>query len=304
MSVPKPSPPRRSPIGSGSLRPTASVGAGLAWMIAATLLFVGQDATSRVLLAHYPALEVTWARYFVHATTAFVIVALRRPGNLIARRPVLQMLRSAALLITTLLAMAALKALPFVDYEAVIWVTPVLVTAFSGVLLKEPVALTGWLGVVCGLVGVQFIVRPGDILVSPAILLPLLAALFNAFYQLTTRMLRFADAPGTTFLYTGLAGVIVCTPALPFVGIMPDASGAALMVLLGTIGATSHFCLIRAFNAAPASIISPFGYASLLWATLFGILVFHETPAFATLLGAALIVAGGLVVLWRRAPVG
>ncbi len=71
------------------------------------------------------------------------------------------------------------------------------------------------------------------------------------------------------------------------------------MLLLGIIGAASHFCLIRALAAAPANIVAPFGYTALLWATLSGLLIFGEIPRPRTLFGAGLITGAGLFVFFR-----
>jgi drug/metabolite transporter (DMT)-like permease len=89
---------------------------------------------------------------------------------------------------------------------------------------------------------------------------------------------------------------LFCGGLLPFAAVAPGPADAGLMLLLGLIGVISHFCLIRAFAAAPANIIAPFGYTALLWATLFGLVVFAEIPGPRTLFGAGLIAGAGLFV--------
>lgn len=135
---------------------------------------------------------------------------------------------------------------------------------------------------------------------SLSMLFPFLAALANALYQITTRLLHGADSSLTTLFYTALAGVLYCGGFLPFVAVAPNLFGGAPMVLLGLLGIASHFCLIRAFAAAPAIIVAPFGYTALLWATLFMLLIFGEIPSPRTLLGAALIVGAGLFIFLRE----
>jgi drug/metabolite transporter (DMT)-like permease len=131
---------------------------------------------------------------------------------------------------------------------------------------------------------------------SLSMLFPCLAALANALYQIATRLLHRADLPVTTLFYTALAGVLFCGGFLPFDVVAPGLADAGLMLLLGLIGVVSHFCLIRAFAAAPANIIAPFGYTALLWATLFGLVIFAEIPGPRTLFGAGLIAGAGLFV--------
>jgi len=246
--------------GTASAAGGAAVRTGILWMLAATCLFVCQDSTSRILLRSYPATEIAFARYLVHMVLVTLILAWRDPRLMISRRPILQILRSGFLLGATLFAMLALKVMPLVDFSAIVWVAPVLVAALSVFMLNEKVSPGVWTSVVAGLIGVWVIVgRPGMDF-SFSMLFPFLAALANALYQITTRLLHGADSSLTTLFYTALAGVLFCGGFLPFVAIVPNFAGGSLMFFLGLLGVASHFCLIRAFAAAPANIVAPFGY--------------------------------------------
>ena len=285
--------------GTASAAVGAAVRTGILWMLAATCLFVCQDSTSRILLRSYPATEIAFARYLVHMVLVTLILAWRDPRLMISRRPILQILRSGFLLGATLFAMLALKVMPLVDFSAIVWVAPVLVAALSVFMLNEKVSPGVWTSVVAGLIGVWVIVgRPGMDF-SFSMLFPFLAALANALYQITTRLLHGADSSLTTLFYTALAGVLFCGGFLPFVAIVPNFAGGSLMFFLGLLGVASHFCLIRAFAAAPANIVAPFGYTALLWAILFSLLIFGEIPSLRTLFGAALIVGAGLFIFLR-----
>ena len=272
---------------------------GILWMLVATCLFVCQDSTSRILLRSYPATEIAFARYLVHMVLVTLVLAWRDPRLMISRRPILQILRSGFLLGATLFAMLALKVMPLVDFSAIVWVAPVLVAALSVFMLNEKVSPGVWTSVVAGLIGVWVIVgRPGMDF-SFSMLFPVLAALANALYQITTRILHGADSSLTTLFYTALAGVLFCGGFLPFAAVVPNFAGGSLMFFLGLLGVASHFCLIRAFAAAPANIVAPFGYTALLWAILFSLLIFGEIPSLRTLFGAALIVGAGLFIFLR-----
>lgn len=282
--------------------PAASGGAiktGILWMLVATCLFVCQDSTARTLLGTYPVTEIAFARFFVHMVLVTLIIGWRAPRLMISRRPALQILRSSFLLGGTLFGMLALKIMPFVDFSAIVWVAPVLVAALSVVALHEKVSPGLWASVFAGLMGVWVIIGPTGMDFSLSMLFPFLAALANALYQIATRLLHRADSSLTTLFYTAIAGVLFCGGFLPFAAVAPNIFGAGLMLLLGLLGVASHFCLIRAFAAAPASIVAPFGYTALLWATLFGLLIFGEIPGPRTLLGAGLITGAGLFVFLR-----
>ena len=276
----------------------AAIRTGILWMLVATCLFVCQDSTSRILLRSYPATEIAFARYLVHMVLVTLVLAWRDPRLMISRRPILQILRSGFLLGATLFAMLALKVMPLVDFSAM-WVAPVLFTALSVFMLNEKVSPGIWTSVAAGLIGVWVIVgRPGMDF-SFSMLFPFLAALANALYQITTRLLHGADSSLTTLFYTALAGVLFCGGFLPFDAVVPNFAGGSLMFFLGLLGVASHFCLIRAFAAAPANIVAPFGYTALLWAILFSLLIFGEIPSLRTLFGAALIVGAGLFIFLR-----
>jgi drug/metabolite transporter (DMT)-like permease len=285
--------------GTASAARGAAVRTGILWMLVATCLFVCQDSTSRILLRSYPATEIAFARYLVHMVLVSLVLAWRDPRLMISRRPILQILRSGFLLGATLFAMLALKVMPLVDFSAIVWVAPVLVAALSVFMLNEKISPGVWTSVVAGLIGVWVIVgRPGMDF-SFSMLFPFLAALANALYQITTRLLHGADSSLTTLFYTALAGVLFCGGFLPFIAVVPNFAGGSLMFFLGLLGVASHFCLIRAFAAAPANIVAPFGYTALLWAILFSLLIFGEIPSMRTLFGAALIVGAGLFIFLR-----
>jgi drug/metabolite transporter (DMT)-like permease len=285
--------------GTASAAGGAAIRTGILWMLVATCLFVCQDSTSRILLRSYPATEIAFARYLVHMVLVTLVLAWRDPRLMISRRPILQILRSGFLLGATLFAMLALKVMPLVDFSAIVWVAPVLVAALSIFMLNEKVSPGVWTSVVAGLIGVWVIVgRPGMDF-SFSMLFPFLAALANALYQITTRLLHGVDSSLTTLFYTALAGVLFCGGFLPFAAVVPNFAGGSLMFFLGLLGVASHFCLIRAFAAAPANIVAPFGYTALLWAILFSLLIFGEIPSLRTLFGAALIVGAGLFIFLR-----
>jgi drug/metabolite transporter (DMT)-like permease len=138
---------------------------------------------------------------------------------------------------------------------------------------------------------------------QPAALIGLGAALFQAAYQVATRMLGPGDSIWTTLIYSTGLGAIAASLAMPFVWVTPDAGTAALMMLTGLFGFGAHLCLVWAYSQADASAIAPFNYCSPVWATLSGLVVFGEVPAATTLIGAAIIVGAGIYV-WRRERLG
>ncbi|MCW2244722.1 drug/metabolite transporter (DMT)-like permease [Azospirillum fermentarium] len=277
--------------------------AGIAWMMAATLVFVTQDATSRVLLHAYPVAEVAWARFTIHTVLAAAVVLVRSPALLRANRPGWQVVRSLLLFGVSMLMMVALQLMPFMDIAAIVAVTPVLVTALSVPLLGETVGWRRWLGVLVGLAGAMMVAGPASTAFRWAVAVPLLIALTNALYQIVTRKLGPEDHPLTTSVYTALVGAVGTTLFLPLAWVTPDAAGWALMLVLGLAGTLSHYCMIRAYTAATASVVAPFGYMTLVWAAGYSLLLFAEIPGTMTIAGSLVIAASGLYILYRERTV-
>ena len=285
-------------------RPAATEGddvrAGILWMLVTTLFFVSLDATAKFLIARYPVAEVVWARFVFHLLFVALMLAPRLGVHAVSANPGMQLLRSALLLATTVLFFAGLGNLPLADASAIMFTSPILLTVLAIPLLGEHVGPRRWAAVAVGFLGALIVVRPGTGVMGAGAALLLGAALCNALYQLITRRLRAVDTPLTTLLYTAIAGSVLVSLALPAVWVAPQPEHWPLFALLGVFGGAGHFTLIKAFQRAPAAVVAPFSYASLIWATGFGWLLFGDLPDRWTVLGAAVIAGGGLYILHRE----
>ncbi|MCZ8146405.1 MAG: DMT family transporter [Roseomonas sp.] len=281
---------------------------GVLLQLLALALFVAMDSLLKVMVASYPVPQLMFLRFAVHVV--FVILAVRIfTGSLPwrSRAPLLQTLRSATLAGASASFIVALMHVPLADATAVMFAAPVLTVALAALWLGEKVSARRWLGVVIGLAGVMVAIRPPFLTGEPlhwAMLLPLVTAVMNTFYQLLTRKLAAEDDPRTTFLHTSLAALALTALAQPFVWVAPAPSDLPWMLVLGLIGAAGHCLLVLAFARAPASVLAPMSYSQLVWAGLAGVLVFGDWPDGWTLLGAAVIAAGGVLVALpvRQAP--
>jgi drug/metabolite transporter (DMT)-like permease len=273
---------------------------GIAWILVTMLLFVSMDAVVKHLIQTYPVPQVAWARFFFHAALLAAMLGRRLPATFTTRRRGLQILRSGLLTITTLQFFAGLYFLPLAEMTAIMQTAPLIVTTLSLPLLGEHVGIRRWLGVAAGFTGALIIIRPGTDGMQLAALLPLGAATTFALYQITTRILSRTDGTLNTLLYSPLLGAALLAAALPFYWVTPDAEGWGLMALVGLLGGLGHFTMIRAFTWAPAATVSPFGYTGLVWAALFGLVLFGDFPDIWTIAGAAVIVGSGLYILHRE----
>lgn len=273
---------------------------GVLLQLLALALFVAMDSLLKVMVASYPVPQLMFLRFAAHVV--FVVLAVRVfTGSLPwrSRAPLLQTLRSATLAGASASFIVALMHVPLADATAVMFAAPVLTVALAALWLGEKVSARRWLGVVIGLAGVMVAIRPPFLTGEPlhwAMLLPLVTAVMNTIYQVLTRKLAAEDDPRTTFLHTSVAALALTALAQPFVWVPPAASDLPWMLALGLIGAAGHCLLVLAFARAPASVLAPMSYSQLVWAGLAGVLVFGDWPDGWTLLGAAVIAAGGVLV--------
>jgi len=274
-------------------------GRAIVLVLLATLAFATVEATAKTLTESLPVPQVVWGRY---AFTMLVFVPWLLRGRwrevVATRRPRAQLVRSLLLLSGTITGFAGLSLMPLATVTVLFFATPLFVTAFAAPMLGERIGPRRWLGVLVGFAGVVIVVRPGgDGLGWPA-LLPVATAMAYALYQIVTRRVS-SEPPLVSLFYAALIGALVMCAAVPFFWQAPDAQSWALMALTGLVGGLGHFLLIKAFEAASPATTAPFLYSHLIWAVVYGALLFGDLPDGWTVAGAAVIVASGIYV-WHR----
>ena len=262
--------------------------------------FVTLDSTAKYLMQSYPVTQVIWARFFFHVI--FVVLLMGRQLGALVRSQSFthQSLRSLFMFTTTVLFFVGISFLPLATAATIMFMAPVILTILSIPLLGEKVGPRRWVGIAIGFAGAVVIMRPGSESFQLSLLIVLAAAFTHAIYQIFTRKLGTRDKPITSLFYTGITGALAMTAVAPFYWQPVAAADWPLFVFAGIAGGIGHLCLIRAFRQAPASVVAPFSYSSLLWATAFGYLLFDDLPDAWTLGGAAMIIASGLYIFHRE----
>ena len=270
---------------------------GILWMVLAMLAGTGMEATGKVLVLDYPVVQVVWARLAFHSACLAPLIGPRLPSLFVTQRLGLHLLRSSTQVTALGLFFAAVVFIPLADASAIHLVSPLFVVALASPVLGESVGLRTWIGVVAGFLGALIIIRPGMGAMHWAAILPVGSALSAAVLQVTTRKLSQTEGTLTILVYTSLVGLVVYSLAVPFVWVAPDLAGWALMILMGCLGFCSNFAQIKAFQAAPAAVASPFIYTGLVWATGYGFVLFGDLPDRWTVLGMMTIAASGIYIL-------
>lgn len=278
------------------LSPTAQ---GILLMLAAIALFSTMDAVAKLLMARFDVMQVVWARYAGQMTVAAVILAPRLPVLIQTRNIWLQLLRSGFLFGATFCFFTSLSYMEIAAATAVMNIHPVILTLGAALILRERLGPRRLVGIALALTGALIIIRPGAEVFQPWALLPLVAGFFYASYSLATRFLGRGEPILTSFLYTALIGTMVASVLVVPVWQPPAVTDWLIFLGLGVAGAAGQFCLIRALTVAEAGAVAPFGYAGVVFSTLWGLAVFGEVPDAVALFGALVIVGAGVYV-WHR----
>lgn len=271
------------------------------------LCFITLDTTMKYTLGFYPLMEANWGRFFFATVFAALICGRRLPALLRTKLPQWQALRSLMLAITTGVFNAAIMGVPLPTGTVIMFMTPIIVTMMSSLLLGEQVGWRRWMGIAVGFLGALVVTAGSEWSGTTSLFsigLLLVAAFTNASYQTVTRRLR-NDHPLTTLFYAAALGAVftsILLPVSPWV--WPDITGWGLLVLAGLAGCLGHLCLIRAYTLAPAAVVAPFAYSSLVWATIYGFLIWGDFPTLSTFVGAAMIIGSGLYIFLRERTLG
>lgn len=275
---------------------------GIAFICLAVLCFTVLDTAAKYASQALPTLEVAWARYAINLVLAVIVLRpWAFPANYRTGRPVAQAIRALFLLASTVFNFAALRYLQLAETVSITFASPLLVTAIAGPLLGEWAGPRRWAAVVAGFIGVVIILQPDPDHFRPEALFSVAAAFSYAGYALMTRLLSMTEAPTAMLFYGALISTVLLSPTLPAVGtVPPDWLVAGAMVVTGVMGTVGHWFLILAYRRAPAMVIAPFHYTQIVWMVIAGYVVFGDLPGPSTMLGAAIIIAAGLYVLYRE----
>jgi len=274
---------------------------GLALMCGAVICFAGLDTSAKWLSHSTDPLLGVWARYVSSVVLVSLVVnPWSVPGLARTRRPWMQAGRSVLLLLSTACNFFALQYLQVAQTTSIMFAAPLLVALAAGPLLGEWIGPRRLAAIGVGFVGVLIITRPGFGGMHPAALLSVFGTACYALYAISTRVLAASDSSATTLFYSGLAGVVLVTPFVPFVWSTPSLLVALMMAATGVFGAVGHWLLILAHARAPAPVLAPFLYTQLIWVVILGYLVFGDLPDYWTLIGASVVIGSGMYLLYRE----
>tara|TARA_B100000686_G_scaffold319646_1_gene370571 strand:+ start:350 stop:1255 length:906 start_codon:yes stop_codon:yes gene_type:complete len=212
-----------------------------------------------------------------------------------------QALRAVLMAVATLIYFSAIGEMPLADITTMTFISVLVVTALSPWALGEHVGWRRWIAILVGFAGVVVMLRPGPTGLYWIALLPLLASTMGALRDLITRRINLTETSISMLFYTMLMETLLGAATAPFVPwVSIPWADLAPLIAAGALFALAQFLHIEAFRYAEASVVSPFRYSSLVWAVLFGYLIWGDLPDIWTITGGSIIIISGLYILHRE----
>ena len=268
----------------------------LGWMFLPVM-----DGFAKYLSDDLPILQITWARYFFTVAFVFPIMLFFYKKQLVwSDKPKLQIFRGLILLSANICFFYAISVISLAKALTLAFIAPLIVTAFSPILLGEKVGFRRWTAVAVGFIGSLIVIRPGFLEFNLASMAALATGFFYGFYLIITRKLSTSDNPLLTLLITGMVGALLVSLIIPFYWVKPSLNQWSLMAGIGVFACIGHLFLILSLKYADASKLAPLGYTEIIPNVIIGYYFFSELPDNWTYLGLFIIVLSGLYISRRE----
>ncbi|MEN3346747.1 MAG: hypothetical protein V7632_382 [Bradyrhizobium sp.] len=277
--------------------------AGIGLMLLSIFMFSYGDAMGKFLVATYSVGQLLWLRACAALLVLLPMVWKQRADFLHLERPWLQLLRVTLSTLEVAAFFLATIYLPLADVITYYLAGPIFVTAMSGLVLGEHIGWRRWTAILVGFCGVLIALRPSAQTISWPAMIALGGSLSFAVLMLVTRSLR--STPDIVLATSQFGGTFLLGAVLSPIGwVTPSAGSLTLFFVAGLISVAALLCVNRSLKLAPASVVVPYQYSMIVWAVIFGFVVFGDVPSWATIAGAAIIIAAGLYIFVREQQLG
>ena len=275
---------------------------GMAAAVGAFCMLSTMSLFAKLLSETHHVVEIAFWRNLLGVIPFLIAIVLFRQRQIlkIHSKPRVVLTRSVVATASILCVFGAFSLLPVADATALVFTSALFVPVLGFFFLGERVGKFRWSAILAGFAGVLLVAQPGEGWNVFGVTLGLAAAFLNAVLGTMLRLLGRTEEPATLTFYLLLTGMLLLAPLMPFVGKMPAANEIGLLLGLGASGVAMQLLITRAFKYAPAALASVFSYTQIVWATLYGWLLFGMWPAANILIGAAVIIGSSIVVILRE----
>ena len=278
---------------------TTSSKKGIITLIIATFFLALMDGMSRYMAELYDVLNINMFRFWIIGSFV-ILVSLRGRGVLKSilntKQPIAQISRGLLFISSLLMAIYSYTQVGLIVTHALMAVFPLLTVLLSGLFLEEEITRIKIVAVGVGFVGVIIIINPINLEFSLVSVLPLISAVTFAIYAVLTRKVASTDNTETSFFWVSLVSAMAITIPSPLFYKPIMFSDLYFLILLCMFSLVGHFLLTNAYRHAEASVLQPFSYFHLFFASIVGILFFQDPLTISTVAGGGLIVSGGILI--------
>jgi drug/metabolite transporter (DMT)-like permease len=268
----------------------------LAWIMLPVM-----DGFAKYLSADLPVLQITWARYFFTVVFTLPVMFFFYNKQLVwTDKPKLQFVRGIILLCANICFFYAISVISLAKALTLAFIAPLIVTAFSPIILGEKVGFRRWTAVIIGFIGSLVVIRPGFVELNLASFAALGTGVMYGFYLIITRKLSISDNPLLTLLLTGLVGLVIISSVIPFIWVKPTLNQWSMMAGIGVFACIGHLFLILSLKYADASKLAPFSYFEIITNIIIGYYFFNNFPDNWTFLGLFIIILSGIYISRRE----
>jgi drug/metabolite transporter (DMT)-like permease len=295
-------------IADPSMRPLR----GIALKVASVMVFIVMASLIKATAGHVPAGQAVFFRSFFAMPVILAWLAWRHElgTGLKTTNPMGHVWRGVVGTMAMGLGFAGLGYLPLPEVTAIGYAAPLLTVVFAAMFLGEEVRVFRISAVILGMIGVLIVLAP-RLSVDPetasiaevlGAMLVLGGAVFAALAQVFVRKLVTNEQTSAIVFWFSVTATLMSLITLPFG--WPTPIEAALLITAGLLGGLGQILLTSSYREADASLVAPFDYASMIFALGIGYFVFAEVPTVPMLVGAALIVTAGILIIWREHKLG
>ena len=250
---------------------------------------------------HYPLGQVLFFRGFFGIVFYFFIIPRERLHNFyFTKRPGLHFLRCFSGLIALVAIFIALRSLPLATVVSISFAAPIFTTIFSIFLLSEKVGVYRWLAVIVGFIGILVITEPGITSLNIYYIFPIIFCIGLSYVAITIRKLSSTEPVWLISLYFSIAITLLSIFSIPLGWIMPSTKDFLILAMIGIFGGVANLWLSQSYKYSEVSLVTPLKYLALVFAIIFGYLIWDEIPTIKSLFGAGLVIFSTLIIFRRE----
>jgi len=274
--------------------------------LGAFFMFTLMNVFAKLLSANHSVIEIAFYRNLIACMPfLFLVFVLGKRDILVIRsKPSLVGFRAVLGAISLVTTFAAFSLMPMAETTVLLFTSSLFIPVLGVIFLSERVGPYRWVAVVIGFAGVVIMTGPTGHMSALGITVAIAAALMHATLQIVLRYLGRYERPETVTFYFLVIGTLVMALPLPLVAVTPNLVEVPLLFGVGLSGALAQWLLSIAFRNAPAAIVTVFNYSGIVWATLFGWLIWNDWPLPTVLIGAGVVIASNGLIIWRESRAG